>query len=65
MDPLSRALRNMTSQEVARANAAAAAADLEQRRQERNEVDTYLLTRSVRYGSGTDAARDATPQTSQ
>ena len=54
MDPLAWALRSFLSQDVARSNAAAAAARLLDRRQEQADVDAYLAQRlDVPAGSGT------------
>lgn len=54
MDPLAWAVRNFVSQDVARANAATAAAQLMDRRRERAEVDAYLAQRlDVPVGTGT------------
>ncbi len=54
MDPLAWALRTFLSQDVARSNAATAAARLLDRRQEQADVDAYLAQRlDVPAGSGT------------
>jgi hypothetical protein len=54
MDPLAWALRSFLSQDVARSNAAAAAARLLDRRQEHADVDAYLAQRlDVPAGMGT------------
>jgi len=45
MDPLAWALRSFLSQDVARSNAAAAAARLMDRRLEHADVDAYLAQR--------------------
>jgi len=45
MNPVSRALRAMTSPDVARENAAAAAAELTLRRLEWEDVNAYLSAR--------------------
>jgi hypothetical protein len=45
MDPLAWALRSLLSQDVARSNAATAAARLMDRRQEHADVDAYLAQR--------------------
>lgn len=58
MDHLSRALHAMTSQEVARGNAAAAAAELRQRRLELEDADAYLLTLPWRRASAAGQAHD-------
>jgi hypothetical protein len=54
MDPVAWALRTFLSQDVARNNAAAAAARLLDRRQEQADVDAYLAQRpDVPSGTGT------------
>jgi hypothetical protein len=54
MDPLARALRSLVGQDVARSNAATAAARLTSRRREREDVDAYLAQRlDVSAGTGT------------
>jgi hypothetical protein len=45
MDPLAWTLRGFASQDVARLNAATAAARLMDRRREREDVDAYLAQR--------------------
>jgi hypothetical protein len=51
-----RVLRRLASQDVARANAAAAAEQLRRQRQEREEVDAYVARR-WRYTSAVEVAR--------
>ena len=54
MDPLAWAMRNFASQDVARSNAATAAALLLDRRREREDVDAFLAQRlDVPAGTGT------------
>jgi hypothetical protein len=54
MDPLAWALRAFLSQDVARYNAASAAARLLDRRREREAIDAFLAGRAdVRVGTGT------------
>jgi hypothetical protein len=50
----------MTSQQVARGNAASAAAELKQRRLEQEDVDAYMLGQRWRYPSAVGAANKVT-----
>lgn len=61
MDLLARALRAVTSQDVARGNAAAAADELTLRRLEHEDADAYLRARRLRNAWVTEAARRARP----